>query len=74
MVSPNGLLNLLPPCVHGHIARQVLVLPLDGVQVLQHLLVGRLHAEELRAEVAALGLAAADLPLPADPPPSVSTR
>merc|ERR1719384_407112 len=40
---------------------QVLVLPPDGVQVLQHLLVGGLDAEVLRAVVAALGLAAGDL-------------
>ena len=35
---------------------EVLVLPLDGVEVLGDLLVGRLHAEVLGAEVAALGL------------------
>merc|ERR1719346_973767 len=40
---------------------QVLVLPPDGVQVLQHLLVGGLDAEVLGAVVAALGLAAGDL-------------
>merc|ERR1719384_1472003 len=40
---------------------QVLVLPPDGVQVFQHLLVGGLDAEVLGAVVAALGLAAGDL-------------
>merc|ERR1719189_3330938 len=40
---------------------QVLVLPPDGVQVLQHFLVGGLDAEVLGAVVAALGLAAGDL-------------
>ena len=41
--------------------REVLVLPLDGVEVLGDLLVGRLDAEVLRAEVAALGLRRLDL-------------
>ena len=40
---------------------EVLVLPLDGVEVLGDLLVGRLDAEVLRAEVAALGLRRLDL-------------
>ena len=37
---------------------QVLVLPPGGVQVLQHLLVGGLDAEVIRAVVVAVGLAA----------------
>ena len=45
LVSPNGLLNLLPPCVHGHIARQVLVLPPDTLQVLYSLVPGGLDIE-----------------------------
>merc|ERR1711971_57271 len=42
---------------------QILVLPPDGVQVLQHLLVGGLDAEVLRAVVATLSLAGGDLVL-----------
>ena len=49
-------------CIHYLVEKvldllgEVLVLPLDGVEVLGDLLVGRLHAEVLGAEVAALGL------------------